>query len=214
MRLSIDLSNRVGSLALHKLGASSPLLIGATSLAGDNRHAELLLTELEKFLKLHSVTSKSLAELVTSSGPGSFTGMRIAISTMKAFAMAWKLPLFLANASEVRARAFLKRNPEVLDLVVLTKVSSMNYSKAEFSIEGGFKENETIELKDLIIDKNTVVLVDTEETKKTLNVPGTLFPIQAEYFGEQLDFCASKTECRTFEDLVKASPHYYGSSRF
>lgn len=213
MRLSIDLSNRAGSFSLHERRQGVWALVEAFSLDGENKHSELLLDSLQSFLNKNKVTPAELTELVSSLGPGSFTGLRIAVSSLKGFSMAWNLPVFLVNGSEARGRAYRKRKSEFQEpLRIVTKVASQSYAVAKLSKDLVFQEDEALSLKEIEAFPE-FLLVDTAETEAALK-GSKLFPITAEYLGEQLESCSSKIEAKTFEELVKASPHYYGSSRF
>lgn len=52
------------------------------------KHSETLLINIDKFLKQNNVKLADMDFLVNVSGPGSFTGIRIGLSTIKAFAYA------------------------------------------------------------------------------------------------------------------------------
>ena len=71
---------------------------------GPGRHrAEVLLPALEKLLLLTGITLEQIDLLVCTTGPGSFTGMRIGVSTVKGLALATGRPL--AGVSTLEALA-------------------------------------------------------------------------------------------------------------
>lgn len=70
------------------------------------RHSEALLTELEQFLTDNRLTIKDVTNLGCVTGPGSFTGIRIGMATVKAFSFALNLPIVSANCFEVIAEGY------------------------------------------------------------------------------------------------------------
>jgi tRNA threonylcarbamoyladenosine biosynthesis protein TsaB len=78
---------------------------GGFSPAGQrSNHAEILLPLVESVLKRAQVTLSELGGLAVSVGPGSFTGLRIGLSTVKGLAYGWDIPVvgistLLANAA-------------------------------------------------------------------------------------------------------------------
>src|SRR5574344_1743578 len=65
------------------------------------QQSELLVGELDKMLKANKVTRDQIAAVVVSKGPGSYTGVRIALSVAKVLSFALNCPLFLASSLEM-----------------------------------------------------------------------------------------------------------------
>jgi len=113
--LAIDTSGREGSLALaHAELAPSPEpggpailqkfdLLELVALTGRMYSAELI-PQLSAALALQRLDKHALGALVASSGPGSFTGLRVGLSTVKALAEALRKPIAAVSALEVTAR--------------------------------------------------------------------------------------------------------------
>jgi tRNA threonylcarbamoyladenosine biosynthesis protein TsaB len=98
--LGIDTATRIASVGLVFEGR---VLAEETSLAASN-HAETLLPSILRVLEL---AQRSLAEvqgLGVSIGPGSFTGLRIALGTVKGFAYALKQKVVSVATLEALAR--------------------------------------------------------------------------------------------------------------
>ena len=65
------------------------------------QQSELLVAELDKMLKANKVTRDQIAAVVVSKGPGSYTGVRIALSVAKVLSFAQNVPLYLASSLEM-----------------------------------------------------------------------------------------------------------------
>lgn len=86
--LSLETATRGGSLALMHGGS---LLASSTGIA-DESHSISLLSRIESLLKDASISLRDIDCFATASGPGSFTGLRIGLATMKAFAAVFNRP--------------------------------------------------------------------------------------------------------------------------
>lgn len=89
MLLAIDTATRVMSLALH---TGTELLVEQTWHTLDNHTTELAPT-VNKLLRQCEKTPADLTALAVSTGPGSYTGLRIGVALAKGMAAARKLPL-------------------------------------------------------------------------------------------------------------------------
>jgi tRNA threonylcarbamoyladenosine biosynthesis protein TsaB len=97
--LALDSSSTSGSIALEKDG----ILIYQSYFNIDITHSETLMPQIDSALKLCKLTPKDLCGLVTTIGPGSFTGLRIGLATAKGIAYARKLPLLCYSTLELVA---------------------------------------------------------------------------------------------------------------
>jgi tRNA threonylcarbamoyladenosine biosynthesis protein TsaB len=71
-------------------------------------HAEIILPLIDSVLRKAQITIADLSGIAVSIGPGSFTGLRIGVATVKGLAYDWNLPVvgistLLANATRVKA---------------------------------------------------------------------------------------------------------------
>ncbi|MBI4041370.1 MAG: tRNA (adenosine(37)-N6)-threonylcarbamoyltransferase complex dimerization subunit type 1 TsaB [Deltaproteobacteria bacterium] len=81
--LALDTSTRYGSLALFEDGKLLSLWVEACQ----QSHNEKILPELDRMLKSLHWTISDIDYFAAAQGPGSFTGLRIGISTVKALAI-------------------------------------------------------------------------------------------------------------------------------
>lgn len=82
--LAIETSSRVGSVSL---GCGDTLLESA-SLGEPMRHNTDLMPTIDRLCAAHRVSPRDLGEVYISIGPGSFTGLRIAVTVAKMFSRA------------------------------------------------------------------------------------------------------------------------------
>lgn len=100
--LSIDTCGSSGSIALGRVDPGSISLLGETDLPGKSYSAQLV-PAIRSLLDSHNLTPDSLDAIATVNGPGSFTGIRVGVSTAKGFAHALNLPIVAISRLAVLA---------------------------------------------------------------------------------------------------------------
>ena len=97
IRLNIETSTNVCSVALSK---DSNCLFTKSNADGMN-HAALLSVFIAKALEVLKSTDNKLDAVAISSGPGSYTGLRIGVSTAKGLCYGYGIPLIAVSTLEV-----------------------------------------------------------------------------------------------------------------
>jgi tRNA threonylcarbamoyladenosine biosynthesis protein TsaB len=90
MLLAIDTATATISLAVYDMAAGQ--LLGETTWQARRRQTQDLLAGAEHLLGLLDLAAHDLDALAVTTGPGSFTGVRIGISTVKGMALGLPLP--------------------------------------------------------------------------------------------------------------------------
>ena len=111
MLLAIDTTSTACSCALYD-GA----LVAGLEHIEEKGHAELLLPQIEKLLTDAHLTIKQVTRIAVTTGPGSFTGVRVGIAAARGLALALDCPLvgltsFEALAATVLLKADGKKFP-------------------------------------------------------------------------------------------------------
>lgn len=100
---------------MYVLGIESATPVAAVALAGDGgilaermvlnkrTHSVNLLPMIKAVLEESGIDRSSLTGIAVSGGPGSFTGLRIGMSTAKALAMVWGMPVVGISTLETLA---------------------------------------------------------------------------------------------------------------
>ncbi|MCX6559899.1 MAG: tRNA (adenosine(37)-N6)-threonylcarbamoyltransferase complex dimerization subunit type 1 TsaB [Candidatus Aminicenantes bacterium] len=101
--LAVDTTTPSGSVAL----LEDERLLGEIGIESAATHSARLLLSADLLLKSHGLTIGDVDGFAVSPGPGSFTGLRIGLSTVKAFAFATGKPV--AAVSSLAALAWKHR---------------------------------------------------------------------------------------------------------
>lgn len=101
--LAIETSTHIASIALYHEGT-----FFYEENSAQKKHAQSLLPLIEKMLKKAHLSFQELDGIVYGRGPGSFTGLRIAISVAKGIGFGLQIPLF--PVSTLAAIAYKIRN--------------------------------------------------------------------------------------------------------
>jgi tRNA threonylcarbamoyladenosine biosynthesis protein TsaB len=111
--LQIETATAVCSVALSINGET----ISFKEEQGQNLHAANLTLFIDEVLKTAGVSYKDLDAVAVSKGPGSYTGLRIGVSTAKGLCYALDKPLIAIETLEMMAAGFLTENPDYMGLI-------------------------------------------------------------------------------------------------
>jgi tRNA threonylcarbamoyladenosine biosynthesis protein TsaB len=99
--IAIETSGRVGSVAIGRDNE----LISETPFSGFMKHSAELLSTLEKLLIRAGATADDIEQVYITAGPGSFTGLRIAVTAAKMFYFTQKAQIIAADSMDVIAES-------------------------------------------------------------------------------------------------------------
>jgi tRNA threonylcarbamoyladenosine biosynthesis protein TsaB len=102
MVLAIDTCGPSGSLALGRVEKNAVSILAQTELAGKTYSAELV-PSLRALLLAQNMDMAALEAIVVVNGPGSFTGVRIGVSSAKGLAEALSIPVLAVSRLAVLA---------------------------------------------------------------------------------------------------------------
>ena len=130
INLLIDSSDQNLSVGLARDGH----LISFASYEAWQRQSELLVAEIDRLLTLHKIHRDEISCVVVGKGPGSYTGVRIAMSVAKVICLALNIPLYMASSLEIL------KNPDKTSLCLVNARSKRSYA-AVYSAEGAVIED-------------------------------------------------------------------------
>lgn len=210
--LSIETSTAVCSVALHEQGK----LLALAELREPGAHAEKLMGLLEEVLKKAGKLFSEVDAFAVSEGPGSYTGLRIGVSTAKGLAFALSKPLIGINT--LRAMAAGGPLEKGAQIVAVLDARRMEVYTQTF----GEQLEEKTPIEALILEagvfrrsleQGKVFFIGdaVEKVKEVVNHPNAVFlletdyPLSAKAMG-QLAF--EKFQHKAFEDLAYFVPNY------
>ena len=103
--LSIETSTSVCSVAL---SAEGKVLFEKSSFEGPS-HAALLGVFVEEALSVLKENERKLDAVAVSSGPGSYTGLRIGVSLAKGLCFGWNIPLISIHTLDIMVATVIKQ---------------------------------------------------------------------------------------------------------
>lgn len=143
-------------------------------------HAEKLFNVIESTLNLTSISQSEIKAVAVSSGPGSFTGLRIGMSAAKGIAQSLSIPIIPVPTFEALAYQISTILPDKSLFIISNKVGRDELYFAKFQIIGNnyiFKEElkivPLVDLKTLINEVpvfGNVFGFDTENAEKMKNL--------------------------------------------
>jgi len=111
--LSVDTSSLKFSIALLKGGELIAQFISSVP----NRQSSDMLPEIDKLLSRHSYGIEDIDLFSVGLGPGSFTGLRIGVTTMRAMAIALKKPIIGIPSIDALALAVTDNHSDICVII-------------------------------------------------------------------------------------------------
>lgn len=111
--LQIETATQVCSAALSQNGKT----IALKELEAQNIHAAHLTLFIDEVMQQAGLDYKDLDAVAVSQGPGSYTGLRIGVSTAKGICFAVEKPLIAIPTLQLMAKGFLEAEPDYQGLV-------------------------------------------------------------------------------------------------
>ncbi len=125
-----------------------------SSLCNDNErsHSEIIISQIEKLFAKNNISYDDLTHIALISGPGSFTGLRAAISTAKAIGFAKNIPLLAIPTLLALSLEIKEKN----DFYILLDAKREEYYCQKFSSPAKALSKETLIKKSEIPKGNNV----------------------------------------------------------
>lgn len=118
--LAAESSTLLGSVALLKDGK----LIGYTEAIRQGSHSDVINLFIEKILKENNLSLKDVDVFAAGIGPGSFTGIRISLNTIKTLAYCHEKMTIGINSLENIAWLNYLKNPGIIDVPIVAMINA------------------------------------------------------------------------------------------
>lgn len=209
--LSLETSIAVCSLAIHENGK----LIALAELHQDNVHGSKLVPLIKSLLEQADYSAGSLDAIAVAQGPGSYTGLRIGVSTAKGLAFAHDLPLIGIDSLDGLGRQLVGQVEEGSCIIPMIDARRMEVYAKVLDFKG-----ETIEpLKPVILEKgvfgnfltsgNVYFLGNAnQKTKEILNEANAIFIDRLNSAGSLGELAYLKFLNKDFVDIAYFEPNY------
>jgi tRNA threonylcarbamoyladenosine biosynthesis protein TsaB len=210
--LLIETATTVCSVALSRDGK----IVSFREVNEANVHASKLTLFIEAVMKEAKVKYKDLNAVAVSKGPGSYTGLRIGVSTAKGLCFALNIPLIAVDTLAAMAKGFLEAGEESVGEVRLCPMIDARRMEVYMAVFN--TEMEILEpVQARILDDQTfrqysgIVLFGDGAAKCAAlyqdhpNVRIAMFENSARYLSS---LAFQKFEDREFEDVAYFEPFY------
>ena len=175
-------------------------------------HAERLHVFIEECLKESNITFKDLSAIAVSQGPGSYTGLRIGVSTAKGLCFALDLPLIAIDTLQVLASQLTITEGVIIPMIdarrmeVYSAIYNSNYEKTREVQAQILTENSFLEIADTI----HFVGDCSEKAKTVLTNSNFIFHEEIVYpsANEMSELSFKKFQDSNFEDVAYFEPYY------
>jgi tRNA threonylcarbamoyladenosine biosynthesis protein TsaB len=191
MLLAIDTCGGLGTVALARWDGGAISVVGQKELAGKTYSAELV-PKIQELLEEQGVGLQELEAVVVVHGPGSFTGVRIGVSSAKALAEALNIPLLAVSRLAVLAHK------------AVTDAAVLDAGRGEFYF--GARSGEALLLPEEIRERLLGRMAICEESAALVFPEGVLTDQPSA--ADALTFAAPRLRSRDFNDVATIDGNY------
>jgi tRNA threonylcarbamoyladenosine biosynthesis protein TsaB len=189
--LAIDTCGPTGSVALGNIAGTAVSLLTQTELAGKTYSSQIV-PAVRRLLASKGLNAGAVEAIVVVNGPGSFTGVRIGVSSAKGFAEALRIPLLAASRLAVLAwKAEAQR-------------AALDAGRGEFYFRDGSHEA-LVASKGLLLPDARPVAVCEPSAQRAF--PEAIL-VEAPTAGDALNFAAPQLLAGDFADVGALDGNY------
>lgn len=152
--LAVDTSSKICAVAI----LEDSNVIDEIKLDNGKTHSENLMPILKEVLEKNNITLDKIDLIAVSVGPGSFTGIRIGIASIKSIAEVYKLPVASVTSLETLARNI---ETEDADTTIVSLIDAKNNQ-----VYAGFFDNQYNLKEDEYADDINVILEKASKYNK------------------------------------------------
>lgn len=209
--LSIETATSACSVALHIDGK----LIFDLNKLQEKSHSEYMMQMAQDVLKASKIEPDELSAVAISGGPGSYTGLRIGVSSAKGLCFALNIPLIAVNTLEVMINQTSgKHDIDYLCPMLDARRMEVYYlladksSKIIIPTEPKIIDEQAFEE---ILNTSKILFFGSgaEKCKQVINSPNAQFLDDIRPMAESVGYLASKKfQDQDFEDIISYEPMY------
>ena len=133
LTLAFDCSTSSMSIAL----LNDKKILGEKNYLQEAKHSEMLVLEIKNLLDVNKINFNDLDLIIATNGPGSYTGIRVALAVLKIIKITTQKPVLTVNCCEVLADKYSK-NHEKINVAIQANSTEIYYAK--YVIKNNFEE--------------------------------------------------------------------------
>lgn len=188
--LLLDSSNRMLSVGY----AKDNVLVDSISYEAWQRQSEVMIPEIDRIMNRNNLTRKNLDEVVVSIGPGSYTGVRIALTIAKTIAVALNIKIYVVSSLEAQK---ISKSPTIC---LINARSGRSYIGVYF--------NDRILLDDQVMENNRVLEYIKEHPKYAISGDASHLGIEWVQTSVLNGMLISKNESKLVANPLALKPVY------
>lgn len=211
--LQIETATPVCSVALSKNGKT----IALKEEAAQNIHASSLTLFIDAAMKMAGLSYADLDAIAVSKGPGSYTGLRIGVSTVKGLCFALDKPLIAVDTLKMMAQGFLNQQTSFSGLVCpMIDARRMEVFTAVY--DESLKESEPVNAKIIdessfgtLLDHNKITFIGdgAAKCKAVITSPNACFSdLNFNSAANMSELADLAFKAANFEDVAYFEPFY------
>ena len=152
--LCVDTSSFIGSVSVFE----NLSLISSNSTEVEKSHSKLIIQLIDQSLKDAKIKINEVDAFAVSMGPGSYTGLRIGVSTIKGLCYSLEKPIISINTLEILSKSALNHINNYNDFFICPMIDARRMEVFTKMLDNTF--NEVEKDKELILDDKSFNDID------------------------------------------------------
>jgi len=211
--LHIDTSGDVGTVTISEKGTLKTLVVSKET----RNHAASINTMINEVILDSGIAFTDIKAVAVCSGPGSYTGLRIAMATAKGICYANNLPLIVDDRLSLLAGAYIDhlnigKNEHVAGILLARENEYfLVIRNGQHMNVVGPKHIEVAEMQELLRESESLHIITDVEREEFYKLSVSFLSFQEDIlidFNYWAKIAWNKLECHEYVDLMTASPLY------
>lgn len=214
--LTIDTANTKALVGLFKEG----ILLRELVNDAQRDHAAFLQVAIKEIFTAENIQSSDLDYIISTSGPGSYTGLRVGMASAKGLAYALDIPLILLNTLDVMALAAIEEYsnqshdywycPMIEAKRADVFLEIVNHDFSEYLIHSQPFTLDSDSFRDILSSQKIIFSGSgATKAKEFIKKDNAIFSEVAYSSKHLLELGKDKIEKKEFADVAYSEPNYY-----
>jgi len=218
--LHIDTATEYAGVCLSRDGK----IVSIRESIEQKNHASFVQPAIRDLLSSSAIDPSSIDAIAVTAGPGSYTGLRVALASAKGLCYVWKKPLILVNTLEVMAQALIGEmqnlpveNPVFKNLLFCPMIEARRMEVFAAVYDRDLQKilpPSAIVLNELsfadILSTHKIIFGGSGhiKMKEILRHPNVIFSAAQHHASDMILFAERAFENQQFADIAYAEPFY------
>lgn len=171
-----------------------------------NQQAALINSSIDEVIQRSNLIPNDISAISVNNGPGSYTGLRVALATAKGLALGWNIPIILHNYIDLLAST----NQVVDTFAIILKARDKEYFVGIYSNEKCLFSPVHLMVEQVwqVVENHTVNCIFTDDVETFFLKNRKTFSLNKEIKKSLSILTGQRFQEKSFDDIAYSEPFY------